>query len=93
MRSGKWKLILPHKYRSFEGLEGRDDGIPVNYNYFTSGTELYDMSKDIGEQNDLAAGKPEVVERLLKKIARMRADLGDTLTKTKGSGRREPGRI
>src|SRR5690606_8832200 len=31
MRSGKWKLYFPHSYTSMEGIEGRNDGMPVKY--------------------------------------------------------------
>lgn len=92
VRSGKWKLILPHRYRSLNGREGRDDGTPVGYDQNQAGLELYDLHEDIGETRDLAARHPEVVASLMAKVEAMRAELGDRLTKTKGSGRREPGR-
>ncbi len=91
MRSGKWKLILPHQYRSLNGREGRNDGIPVPYDTNEAELELYDLSKDVGEDNNLASQHPEIVDQLLKKVEGMRADLGDSLTKTKGTGRRNPG--
>lgn len=92
MRSGKWKLILPHEYRSLDGREGRSDGIPIDYDNNAAELGLYDLTQDIGEQKNLAEEHPEVVSELLKKVEAARADLGDSLTKTKGEGRREPGR-
>ncbi len=92
MRSGKWKLILPHKYRSLNGRKGGDNGLPVSYETNTAELGLYDLSQDIGEQKNLARQHPEIVAELMKKIEAMRADLGDKLTKTQGNGRREPGR-
>jgi len=91
MRSGKWKLIFPHQYRTLAGAEGGKDGFPVRYGGAKSGLELYDVTTDIGEQKDLAADFPEVVEQLKKKAEAMRADLGDKLTKVQGSGRRAAG--
>tara|TARA_R110002096_G_scaffold100173_9_gene222017 strand:+ start:4488 stop:5936 length:1449 start_codon:yes stop_codon:yes gene_type:complete len=91
VRSGKWKLILPHKYRSLNGRKGRNDGIPVPYDNNDAELGLYDLSNDIGEQKNLAAQNPEVVAELMKKVESMRNDLGDTLTKTQGNGRRKPG--
>lgn len=92
MRSGKWKLILPHEYRSLNDREGRSDGIPIDYDNNAAELGLYDLTQDIGEQKNLAEEHPEVVSELLKKVEAARADLGDSLTKTKGEGRREPGR-
>jgi arylsulfatase A len=94
MRCGKWKLHFPHKYRSMEGQPQGADGLPGKYDYNrTTGLELYDLSTDIGELNDVAAEHPEVVKRLCALADAMRADLGDNLTKTTASGKREPGRI
>jgi len=94
MRSGRWKLHFPHKYRTMEGRTPGKGGIPGKYDYQAqTGLELYDLQKDIGESKDVAAKHPEVVERLSKLADEMRADLGDQLTKVKGSGSREPGRV
>lgn len=93
MRSGKWKLQLPHGYRSFEGLTGKSDGNPVPYVQLRTELALYDLSTDIGEKTDLAAQMPEVVAELMKKVDAMRADLGDSLTKVNGANRRPPGRV
>lgn len=92
VRSGKWKLILPHTYRSLEGKEGRDDGIPIAYNNKVKAElGLYDVTADIGETKNLASANPGVVSELMKKVDAMRAELGDSLTKTPGSARRPPG--
>ncbi len=91
--AGKWKLILPHRYRTLAGKEGGTGGIPVPYSNVNSGMELYNLADDIGEQNDLASNYPEVVKRLQNYAAKARKDLGDNLTKTKGSGTREPGKV
>jgi len=93
MRSGKWKLILPHRYRSLAGRKGKDDGTPVGYEMLEAGLELYDLVADPGETTELSARRPEVVESLMKKVEAMRAELGDELTGAKGSARRAPGRL
>lgn len=94
MRSGRWKLHFPHKFRTMEGQTPGEGGIPGKYSYQArTGLELYDLQKDIGEQRDVAAKHPEVVERLSKLADEMRAELGDQLTEVKGSGNREPGRV
>lgn len=93
MRSGKWKLILPHSYRTLNGRTGKSDGTPINYENAKAELGLYDVTQDIGEQNNLADQYPEVVAELMKKVETMRSDLGDQLTKTEGSGRRPSGQL
>lgn len=93
LRSGKWKLILPHTYRSLQGREPGRDGKPVPYQQVKAGLELYNLEADIGETKNLAEEHPEVVKALLGYAERARADLGDSLTKRPGPGQREPGRV
>ena len=94
MRSGKWKLILPHKYRSLNGRDAPSDGTPTNYDTNTAELGLYDLENDIGESKNLASANPEVVSGLMKKVEAMRAELGDRLTKkSNGSGRRPAGKL
>ncbi len=88
-----WKLVLPHTYRTLSGREGGADGLPVSYDNVKSGTELYHIGDDIGESKDLADEMPEKVEEMMKYAEQARAELGDNLTKRKGSGSREPGRL
>ena len=92
LRSGKWKLVFPHSYRSLTGTPGRD-GLPSGYSYPESGLELYDLETDVGEQRNVIDRHPDVLARLEALAEKARADLGDALTKRKGVGRREPGRI
>jgi arylsulfatase A-like enzyme len=50
VRSGQWKLV---DWRDFDTRQN-------------SGWQLYDLSKDIGEQHDLAASQPQVVAGLAR---------------------------
>ncbi|MCK4291882.1 MAG: sulfatase-like hydrolase/transferase [Planctomycetes bacterium] len=93
VRSGKWKLHLPHGYRTLAGRKGGTGGRPVKYEQGNIKQELFDLEKDIGEQHDVSARHPDVVERLLALAQKMRRDIGDSATKTTGQNRREPGRI
>jgi arylsulfatase A-like enzyme len=70
------------------------DGIATRHGYSVASIELslFDLSRDIGEKTNVAAQHPDIVERLTKLAQTMRADLGDTLTKTKGNGVRVVGR-
>jgi arylsulfatase A-like enzyme len=93
VRSGKWKLHLPHSYRSLGGRKGGTGGTPVKYEQAKIGLALFDLEKDIGEQHDVSAQYPEVVERLLGLVERMREELGDSAKKMTGKNRRPPGRL
>jgi arylsulfatase A len=92
LRSGRWKLVLPHTYRSLTGQPGRD-GTPDGYSYPQCGLELYDLENDVGEQHDVSDKHPEVVSRLQALAERARDDLGDSLTNREGRNRRPPGRL
>lgn len=52
---------------------------------------LFNLLSDPGETNNVAAQHPEVVARLTRFAETARVDLGDSLTGTKGSGRRPAG--
>ncbi len=93
VRSGKWKLHLPHSYRSLGGRRGGTGGKPVKYEQAKISLALFDLENDIGEQHDVSAQHPDVVERLLGLVERMREDLGDSAKKMTGKNRRPPGRI
>ena len=58
-----------------------------------SGLELYHLTDDRVESKDVASAHPEKVAELLKEAAAARAELGDALTKEKGTGTRVPGRL
>jgi arylsulfatase A-like enzyme len=90
VRSGRWKLHLPHAYRTLAGPPGRD-GKPAPYSILRTGVALYDLSEDVGETRDVAERHPEVVERLSNLADRMRGELGDSATHQRGSGVRSPG--
>jgi arylsulfatase len=92
---GRWKLQLPHKYRSIAGVtEKAQNGIPVLYKQQTiEQPELYDLYTDVSESKNVAAEHPEEVARLQKHAQTIRAELGDSLLKQpKGSGTREAGK-
>lgn len=55
IREGDWKLLVPIPEKS----KGLAPAPP-------SGPMLFDLSKDPGERNNLAAEKPELVERLIQ---------------------------
>ncbi|MEO8351492.1 MAG: sulfatase [Chthoniobacteraceae bacterium] len=94
VRSGSWKLLLPHTYRTLGDQPKAKDGIPAKYRQIKlTEPELYDLHSDISETKNVAAEHPEIVRRLEGFAEQARADLGDSLTKREGSGAREPGRV
>ena len=89
---GRWKLMLPHTYRTLDGKPGGSAGIPARYSQKKiAKPELYDLETDIGESRDVAAAHPAVVDRLQAFAERMRAELGDSLANRKGAGVRPAG--
>jgi arylsulfatase len=91
---GRWKLQLPHTYRTLGGRPGGHDGIPAKYqDAKLTNAELYDLDSDVGEKKDVSAAHPEIVQRLQAQAEKARAELGDSLTQRKGKGNREPGRL
>lgn len=94
VRSGQWKLMLPHTYRTMQGQAPGKDGTPGKYRQMKIETpELYDLTADVGETKNVAADHPDVVKRLLGYAETARDDLGDSRTKRAGKGLREPGRV
>lgn len=89
IRSGDWKLHFPHDYRSLTSAPGRD-GLPDGYSQRHTGLALYNLKEDIGESTDVKAAHPEVVAKLQMLAEKARVELGDSATKTQGTGYRPP---
>ncbi|MFL2982796.1 MAG: sulfatase-like hydrolase/transferase [Candidatus Neomarinimicrobiota bacterium] len=85
VRKGKWKLVFPHEYRSYAGVEPGENLHPGPYNTGKSGLELYDLDNDMGEKNNLAKFFPYVVKELEELADVARSKLGDKLTGKIGS--------
>jgi arylsulfatase len=91
---GRWKLQLPHTYRTLAGHPGGHDGLPAPYEQRrVESPELYDLVNDLSETADVAARHPRILKRLQAEAEKARAELGDALTHRSGRGTREPGRI
>lgn len=91
IRSGKWKLHFPHDYRTLEGRSGGTGGMPVKYNQTKTDLALFDLENDIGEQHNVSAEHPDIVERLMTLADKIRDDLGDG--DREGINQRPPGTI
>ncbi|AMV33634.1 Arylsulfatase [Pirellula sp. SH-Sr6A] len=69
------------------------EGIATRHGYRIEHLELslYDLSKDPGEQQNVASAHPDVVKRLSEYARAAKQELGDSLTQSKGTGLRPPG--
>ncbi len=93
VRDRRWKLHFPHGFRTLNGRASGTGGTPVPYDQGKIGLALFDLKKDVAESNDVADEYPEQVERLKKYAEKAREDLGDKLTKRKGTGIRPAARL
>lgn len=91
---GRWKLQLPHTYRTLAGRPGGRDGVPTKYEQRKlTQPELYDLASDPGETRDVLADHPEEARRLLASADQARRELGDNSRNLKGDGVRPAGQL
>jgi arylsulfatase A-like enzyme len=94
IRSGDWKLMLPHDVYCIVpdklGSEGKPGQSKMRK---ITEAELYHLGNDIGETTNLAASQPEVLRRLMELAQAGRKELGDSLTQSVGSGIRPSGKV
>jgi len=94
VRKGRWKLILPHTYRTLMNQPVAKGGKPVSYTNVKTPLALYDIYTDPAETLDMSAKRPVVLRAMLAEAERARVELGDTLTgKARGRGTRPPGLV
>ena len=91
IRDRRWKLHFPHSYLS--AREGGKDGLPAGNEQRKIDLSLFDLLNDVSETTDVSAQHPEIVNRLQAAAEGARRDLGDRLTKQKGSGVRPAGKL
>ncbi|WP_297098305.1 sulfatase [uncultured Draconibacterium sp.] len=62
---GKWKLHLPHNYRTMTDIKGKD-GMPGKYDYSAKiELSLFDMENDPYETTNVILEHPEIAEKLM----------------------------
>jgi len=89
VRSGKWKLHLPHEYIHIDPPGA--DAKPGKVGKQQIGLALFDLDQDLGETNDVAEKYPTIVARLQGLAEQCRDDLGDSLQKRVGRNVRPAG--
>ena len=91
---GMFKLVFPHKYTTYgRHLPGNDGQPGLLTTLSVDKPELYDLRRDPGERYDVIAEYPDIVVKLNGIAESMRNELGDDLTRRKGSGQREHERV
>lgn len=94
VRKDNWKLVFPHRYRSYDGITIGKDGFPGNYTKgIVEQKELYNLETDISEANNIIDEYPEIVKELDQIADNIRFELGDNLLNRSGSENRKAGRI
>ena len=90
-RAGKPSNWANMKPDSIENSGIRGIASRHGYRVERIGLSLYNVRSDPGETRDVAAAHPDIVARLQARVAAARADLGDSLTGTKGTNLRPAG--
>jgi arylsulfatase A-like enzyme len=90
VRSGRWKLHLPHDYDIHTPGNGGKRGKVSRQRIELS---LFNLETDMGETTNVADKYPDVVKRLMTYVERARTDLGDSLTDREGKNLRPAGKL
>lgn len=91
VRSGDWKLMLPHRSRTYEGFEPGRDGRPGPTGTREIPEALYNLATDPGETVNELDRHPEVAARLRRLAEQAREELGDE--RGVGRGARPPRKL
>jgi len=91
VRTERWKLHLPHRYRHYLMDQVGQDGHPGRTVNRQIDFALYDMDNDVNETTDVKDEHPEIVAQLKRIAQTARAELGDN--GREGPGVRPPGKL
>ena len=91
---GEFKLVFPHKYVTYGAYAPGNDGKPGKLaTVELRASELYDLRRDPGERYNVLHQYPERAAKLMKIADEMRSQLGDDLTRVKGTENRKSGLV
>lgn len=93
VRKGQYKLVFPHKGRTYRLHVPGYDGFPGSAPDVDVPAALYDLSIDPGETTDVSKVFPEVVKDIEAIADNYRQTLGDELRKMPGTERRPAGKV
>ncbi len=91
VRKNNWKLVFPHTYNSYVGVEPGNDGFEGPYARGEASLELYNLETDPFETMNLCDEYPDIVADLKVLADNSRDDLGDALRGMAGKNVRDPG--
>ena len=87
-------MCIRDRYRTLNGREGRDDGVPIKYEYVDlKHNELYNLKTDPSESTNIIQDFPEIVNQMEHLSNKKRQEIGDDLYGITGSEIREVGLI
>ena len=93
VRYGDWKMYFPHRYRTLNGKEGREDGKPIKYEYVDlEEIELYNLKEDPSENKNVYNQFPNIANKIKALAEIKRSEIGDDLTNIIGSENRPIGK-
>tara|TARA_B100001094_G_scaffold13685_2_gene11952 strand:+ start:2553 stop:3968 length:1416 start_codon:yes stop_codon:yes gene_type:complete len=93
VRYGDWKMYFPHRYRTLNGKEGRDDGKPIKYEYVDlEEIELYNLKEDPSETKNVYNQFPNIANKVKALAEIKRREIGDDLKDIIGSENRSIGK-
>jgi arylsulfatase len=87
-------MYFPHRYRTLNGRKGRNDGIPIKYEYVdVKENKLYNLKTDPSETKNIINEFPEIAKKIIVLADNKRKEIGDDLTNVVGLENREIGMI
>lgn len=89
----RYKMVFPHKYRSYEGFLPGRDGQPGQVEEFRElrDTLVFDLIRDPGERYNIKGVDLTVERKLLDIAAQAKRELGDDISGVTGTGLRPHG--
>lgn len=94
VRYKDWKMYYPRAYKSLNNRPGGKNGLPVDYDINTTKEkQLFNLSTDIGENNNVVLEYPKVVQTIDSLANIMRIELGDSFQNIVGKENRPVGKI
>ncbi|EOR94614.1 Arylsulfatase [Arcticibacter svalbardensis MN12-7] len=94
VRKGNWKLVLPHKWGSYNTQPGNDGDMGKKISMAVEKAQLYDMSRDPGERYNVSDTYPDKVKELMLVVDKAREEMGDlNVGFAKCSGSRDSGKV
>jgi arylsulfatase len=76
VRDSRFKLVLPHKYKSMVDVLPNDGGRGSNGIEIQSDSALYDLRRDPGERFNVLKKYPQQVEKLTKVLVDYQSEIG-----------------